>query len=119
MPGALDGLQKTASELINKFGKEAVLTRVTLIQDQATGLSTETTSTEDVIISPPEPYETKRFPGITSEETTSVVSVAGQDVAEPNINDRMTFDGTVHQVTDKNAVYSGREVALWQIGLKT
>lgn len=118
MPGRLDSLRNVASSLVTDFGKEATLTRVTKTQNQATGRATESTTTESVVITPPEPYEQKRFPGITAQDVESVASVAGLDVAEPSIGDRLTFDATVHQIVDVNRVYSGRLVALYELGLR-
>lgn len=120
MPGQLDPvLRPVASQLVTAFGKAATLTRVTLTQDQATGTSSETSTTESVIVTPPEPYNRHKFPGITAENVESVASVAGQDVAEPAINDRLTFDGTIHQIIDVNRIYSGQLVALYELGLRT
>lgn len=119
MPGALDGLATaTAPALINRLGKTATLTRVTKTQNQATGIATETTTTESVIITPPEPFEERRWPSLTVQDVQSVASVAAQEVAEPNIGDRLTIDGLVMQVVDKAALYSGNLVALWIMGLR-
>lgn len=119
MPGQLDSvLRPVASSLVGAFGKLATLTRVTRTQDQATGQSSETSTTEPVTITPPEPYTIRRFPGITAKDVESVASVAAQDVAEPSIGDRLTFDTTVHQIVDVNRLYSGNLVALFELGLR-
>ncbi len=117
MPGALDGLGQTASDLVTKFGKSAVLTRITLTQNQLTGTSTKATTTEPVIITPPAPFTASRREGSTIQKGDSITSVAALDVAEPAIGDRLAIGSQVFQIVDVGTVWSGENAALYELGL--
>ena len=59
-----------------------------------------------------------RTTGTTVQEGDLVASVAANDVAIPDVGDRMTIDAIVYQIVGVGVTYSGEIAALYNVHLR-
>lgn len=116
MTGALDAVaRKVSSQLITKFGATITLTRVTEgVYDPSTG-STTNTETPETIIGVVDEYKSYDFVNGLAVEGDKKVICACQDVAQPNLGDKLTVGGITYSILQIQSTTSGEQDALYTL----
>jgi len=120
MPGKLDSvLVPLANKLVNDFGKTVTYKQRVSSYDATTGKTTFTETESSAIITPPEPYRQNRIDGTTIQAGDAVANIAGSSISfVPAISDRIDLNGSDWQVVRVNPVFSGEEVAIYELQLR-
>ena len=119
--GAFDSLfRNLADSLITQFGGTGILRDISTSFTPATGLVVETPTDQTVSLSPPSPVELSAIDGTLVQEgdmTTLVAALGLTNVPVAN-ETRLVFAGETWQVTIVDPIYSGDQVAAYQLGLR-
>ena len=109
-----------AVKLTNDFGGTATLETVTKTHIPATGLTSETVTTQSVKISQPEPFEIGAIDGTLVQEGDMTTLLAAKGLTNvPVANEsRLIFDTETWQITGVDPIYSGDQVAAYQMRLR-
>jgi hypothetical protein len=122
MTGFLDPVMRPlAKGLISQFGLNATLVREVETYDPSTGKNTVASTSYTITTSPPAPYNQNRVNGTTILQGDLQVLIAGDGfpATEPDINtDKVVFEGERWQVVASNPVYSGEQIAMWEVQLR-
>lgn len=121
MTGALDTrMRATASRLINKFGATMTLRRQAGVYDPATGKNTETATDYAIVGSPPSPVDLRRVDGemIKQGDAETILAASDLTVAPDQTTDHIVFAGETWSVVAVEPIYSGEQVAAYQLRLR-
>lgn len=120
MPGKLDSVMvPLANKLIGDFGLTVTYKQVTTSFDVSTGKTTDTEATSSAVVAPPEPYKQNRIDGTTIRNGDIMTAIAQSAIAfTPAINDRVTLNGVDWEVIAVNPVFSGEQVAMYELQLR-
>lgn len=121
MSGKLDSVMgPLATTLIADFGGPVTLTRVTRVFNPATGKTTDTSTTFTVNMSPPNPYTKGRINGtvIQSSDLWAYIPASAPSGAPDGKTDEITLSGVKHKVVSVKPVYSGQQVAMYEVQLR-
>lgn len=121
--GILDGpLRSAAQTVIGQFGKPATLRTPGGSYDPATGKVTDSPSDEAITVTV---GDTTRLVELGFVEEGGVthrdlfVEVAAAELSSDPTNDQeLILDSVTHQVKGVKPVYSGEQVALWQLHVR-
>lgn len=123
--GALDSpLRNLASTLISAFTDNyATLVRITSAgYDPVSGQEIQAAiQSYSVKITPPEKYREKEIDGTAIKQSDLKVYIAAQDLAvSPTARtDTLAVGSTVHNVVSVTAHFSGDQVCLWELQLRS
>ena len=122
MPTQFDKIfRPLAKTLINDtFGTTATLRQVTKTFNNVTSQATETNTDTTVKISPPVPVAESRVGGVV-EAGDAVTKIAAQGLAvRPNPTDyKLVWDSKVWQIVQVNPRFSGDQVAVYELILRS
>lgn len=110
----------TAKRLLDKYGKACTLTRiVTGTYDPETSTYPETVTTYPIKLYLDEPNHEDLSDGqVVKTDEVALFAALGLAV-EPQDDDTITVDGRVRQIKRVGRVWSGEQVALWRVALKS
>lgn len=120
MPGALDSVfRPLAVQLINAFGTTATWIKTAETFSATTGQTTRTETTYSVVVSPPEPYDTRRVDGSVIQVGDATCLLQGAALSfTPEIGDLITILSTRWQVIGVNPIVSGEQIAAYELQLR-
>ncbi len=121
MSGKLDSVMgPLATNLIADFGGPVTLTRTVKVYDPATGKTDDTATTFIVNMSPPAPYTRNRVNGtlIQSEDLWAYIPASASSGAPDGKTDQITLAGTVYKIVTVKPVYSGVQIAMYEVQLR-
>jgi hypothetical protein len=121
MPGKLDSVMvPLAKKLVGDFGHTVTYKAITKTFAPGTGVTTNTTTSyTGVVITPPEPYKQNRINETTIKTGDVMTSVSQSAISfTPQIGDAVTLNGADWEVVAVNWVYSGEQVALYELQLR-
>lgn len=120
MAGQLDSVMRPVAErLIEQFGGPMVYSRITETFDAASGKTSQTAATFNVIGTPPAPYNQGRIDGtvIQVADLKSLLKALNLGFT-PTIGDRVNFNEMVWQVVGVRPIWSGALPAAYEIQLR-
>lgn len=121
MSGKLDSIMgPLATNLIADFGGPVTLTRTVKVYDSVTGKTTDTSTTFTVNMSPANPYTRARIDGtlIQTEDLWAYIPASAPSGAPDGKTDQITLAGTVYKVVTVQPVYSGVQIAMYQVQMR-
>ncbi len=121
MSGKLDSVMgPLATNLIADFGGPVTLTRTVKVYDATTGKTTDTATTFRVNLSPPFPYTRERINGtlIQTEDLWAYIPASASSGAPDGKTDQITLKGVVYKVVTVKPIYSGVEIAMYEVQLR-
>ncbi len=110
-----------AKNLINEtFGFTATLRRETRTFVPATGKNTATSTDYSVKITPPSPFNRKKFPDAAFEDGDMMTMVAGDGltIVPSPVSDFLVYAGTVWQVMMVLPIVSGEQTAAYRLQVR-
>ncbi len=124
----LDGpFRSLASDLIGTLGASAVtITRKENLYDAATDTDSPVTTTADLKMTPPAPFEERRVNGSSVLATDLMALVAAKDVdalsfglsMDSNVTLSLVYDGATYQVVGVREIRSGDQAAAIELQLR-
>jgi len=121
MTGALDTrMRATASRLINQFGATMVLRRQAGVYYPATGKNTETAADYDVVGSPPYPVDLRRVDGemVRQGDAETILAASDLTFTPDQTTDHIVFGGEAWSIVAVQPIYSGEQVAAYELRLR-
>ena len=120
MTGALDSeILPLAKELADEFGKAVTLVSVSETFDPATGNTTTTETTHLVNAVPPQAFNKSRIDGSLIQAGDTVIGLPAQPLSDPpTTEDKLRFDGGTWTVVAVDPIYSGEQVALYNVQVR-
>jgi len=105
---------------INKVGTNATFKETTKTYDPTTGATSESVTTNHTIkIVPPAPLNIQLVNGEVYKEGDMVTYIAGSGAVVIPINGmEVTFDSMKFQIVTANPLYSGDDIAAWELVLR-
>lgn len=120
MPGKLDSVMvPLAKQLIGDFGLTVTYKVRSNSFDVTTGKTTFTESSSSAIITPPEPYKQNRIDGSVIQQGDVMTSIAQSAISfVPTISDRVLFNSVDWEVVAVNPIFSGEQIAMYELQLR-
>ena len=109
-----------AKNLIADKGKVVTVVRETRTFVPATGKNTTVVTNYSAKISPPAPFNQNRINDTTiiQGDMSCLLAAKGFAITPTARTDKMLFDGTTWQIVAVNPIYSGEQVAAWELQLR-
>lgn len=109
-----------AARLIDRFGATAMLETVSKSDDLVSGNVTESVSSVELKITPPEPFTIGLIDGTLVEagDMTTLVAAKNLSVAPVANRDRLVFAGERWQIVAIDPIYSGDEATAYRLQLR-
>lgn len=114
-------MRATAERLITKFGKAAQYTQHSDgAYDPSTGaVSSAGPDSHNVTIAPPAGYDEHFVDGDSVQSSDLKTSLSASMISfEPAVRDELTVDGKRYTILHVNPLYSGEQVALYELQLR-
>lgn len=113
-------LRDKADSVLATYGKDLTFAVRTKTYDPTTGATTYGAATNTVVKgSPPGPYERRFVDGDVVRLSDARTIVAAKNLTfTPTIGIKVSFDSTDWQVVSARPMYSGEQVAAWELQLR-
>lgn len=119
MTTALDSsIAQIVVKVLTTMGITITIDVDTVTNNQLTGTASISTSTYTVKATPPEAYAAHLVNGDSVQANDTRIFIAGVQSFTPVLNMRVTLGGLEHRVIRCTGVYSGDDVALWELQLR-
>lgn len=112
--------RKTAFNLLNKFGKDCALVRVSEGEyDPQTGSASTTETSYPIKAYLDQPNRQELASGLVTQTDEVAIFAALGLAIEPTLLDKLTVDGTDRTIKMVSRTWSGAQVALWRVGISS
>lgn len=109
-------LRPLAKRLHEDYGKSSTLTVVTEGTYSGGQYSGGSTATHTVFCTPPKRFRQDQIDGERVRQDDFTTTIPAKDLSVvPNNTDTLTFDGVVYSIVNVTPVYSGAEVAMYEL----